>query len=225
MSLVLKDINKTYPSGNTQIQVLKGLSADLKEGEITAIIGQSGSGKSTLLSILAGIEKPDSGEVWMNGVHFSSLNENEKTDFRGQNIGIIFQQFHLMSHLTALENVILPLQILGHSKKESVERASELLQMVGLEKRMQHLPSELSGGENQRVCIARSLSTKPKIILSDEPSGSLDVQTGTKIMELFFKIMGDLKCTTVLVTHDLSLAQSCHQVLSLQAGQLCKAGF
>lgn len=223
MSLVVRNVSKSYQNLNHKIQVLKNINFEIQTGQLTAIMGPSGSGKSTLLSLLSGLSSPDTGDIIINGNSIHDKSETEKTLFRGQNIGIIFQQFHLLSHLSALENVTLPLQILENKKtKEQSLKAQSLLEQVGLKDRLTHRPSELSGGEKQRICIARSLITDPKVIYADEPSGSLDTATGKKVMDLFFEIILKNKKTALLVTHDKDLAQKCHEIYVLQSGTMCK---
>jgi putative ABC transport system ATP-binding protein len=183
-----------------------------------AIVGQSGSGKSTLLSLLAGLDQADSGEVVVDGVNISAMSEEQITEFRGQNIGIIFQQYHLVAHLTSLENVMLPMEILGRPDAEA--QAQALLKEMGLEHRMNQFPSRMSGGECQRVAIARALAVRPKILLADEPSGNLDTHTGEKVMDIFFNAAKKYQITTILVTHSEELAKRCQKTLRLCEGQL-----
>ena len=218
MSLVLKDVRKSFHQGETEIEVLKGLNVQIEPGQVVSIIGQSGSGKSTLLSILAGLERADAGDILVDTVNLTPMSEQQLTLFRAQNISIVFQQYHLIAHLTALENVMLALEIL--KMENAKERAEEALKELGLGHRLEHFPSQLSGGECQRVAIARALVVKPKILLADEPSGNLDTHTGDKVMEVFFDIVKKHKITTVLVTHSESLAQKCQRTLRLEEGQL-----
>lgn len=218
MSLVLKDLKKGFLQGDAQIQVLKGLNVQVEPGEVVSIVGQSGSGKSTLLSILAGLERADSGAILVDSVDLTPMTEQELTLFRAQNIAIVFQQYHLMSHLTAVENVMLGLEILKMEKPR--ERAEEALKELGLGHRLHHFPSQLSGGECQRVAIARALVVKPKILLADEPSGNLDIHTGDKVMDVFFDIVKKHNITTLLVTHSEQLAKRCQRILRLNEGQL-----
>jgi putative ABC transport system ATP-binding protein len=218
VSLVLKDVRKGFHQGEANIQVLKGLNVSIEAGQVVSIIGQSGSGKSTLLSLLAGLEKADGGEILVDNVNLVPFNEQQMTSFRAQNIAIVFQQYHLIAHLTALENVMLALEILKMENPK--ERAEEALKELGLGHRLTHFPSQLSGGECQRVAIARALVVKPKILLADEPSGNLDTQTGEKVMDVFFEIVRKHKITTVLVTHSEVLAKKCERILRLEEGQL-----
>jgi putative ABC transport system ATP-binding protein len=221
MSLQIKNLQKGFFQGEDKVQVLKSVNADIKNGEVVAIVGQSGSGKSTLLSLLAGLDQADSGQVLVDGKDMTALNEKQITEFRGKNIGIVFQQYHLVSHLTALENVMLPMEILGKSDIESSAKA--LLKEMGLEHRLDQFPSRMSGGECQRVAIARALAVKPKILLADEPSGNLDIHTGEKVMEIFFESAKKYQITTILVTHSEALAKRCQRVLRLSEGQLLEA--
>ena len=218
MSLTLANVRKSFHQGETEIAVLKGLNVQIEPGQIVSIVGQSGSGKSTLLSILAGLERADTGDISVDKINLTPLAEKELTLFRAQNIAIVFQQYHLISHLTALENVMLALEILkiGNAK----ERAEEVLKELGLGHRLNHFPSQLSGGECQRVAIARALVVKPKILLADEPSGNLDTHTGDKVMDVFFDVVRKQKITTILVTHSEALAQRCERRLRLEEGLL-----
>ncbi|KYG69249.1 ABC transporter ATP-binding protein [Bdellovibrio bacteriovorus] len=218
MSLVLNDVRKSFRQGETEIQVLKGLDVSIEPGQVVSIVGQSGSGKSTLLSILAGLERADGGEILVDKVNLTPLSEQEITLFRAQNIAIVFQQYHLIAHLTALENVMLALEILKIEGPR--EKAKEALEELGLGHRLNHFPSQLSGGECQRVAIARALVVKPKILLADEPSGNLDTHTGDKVMDVFFDIVRKHKITTILVTHSEALAKKCERTLRLEEGRL-----
>jgi putative ABC transport system ATP-binding protein len=219
MSLLnIENISKTFLQGDNDIQVLDDLSFQLEKGRAASIIGQSGSGKSTLLSLLAGLDRPDQGQIKFCGQSFSSMNEDQLTMLRNGKIGIIFQQFHLISHLTALENVCLPLEIQGG--KLDLNKAKEFLDRVGLADRSDHLPSQLSGGEKQRVAIARSLIIKPELLLADEPSGSLDHDTGKDVMKLIFDLAVEEKSGLVLVTHNRELAVQCNEMWQLKNKQL-----
>jgi putative ABC transport system ATP-binding protein len=218
MSLELKNLQKKFLQGEVEIQVLRGLNVQIEPGQIVSVVGQSGSGKSTLLSLLAGLERPESGEILVDGVDLSSLSEKNLTTFRAQNIAIVFQQYHLIAHLTALENVMLALEILKVDDAEELSRKA--LVELGLGHRLEHFPSQLSGGECQRVAIARALVVRPKILLADEPSGNLDIHTGEKVMEVFFEIVRKYKITTLLVTHSEALAKKCDRILHLEEGLL-----
>lgn len=216
--LELNGIVKSYYQGKNEVKVLKGLDLSLSKGESLAILGQSGSGKSTLLSLLCGLDQPDKGSLTLNGVNFKSLSEDELTVLRSKKIGIIFQNFHLLPHLSALENVSLPQEVLGDRNAKT--QAAELLQKVGLADRLNHFPGQLSGGEKQRVAIARALSIGPELILADEPSGSLDEKTGEAIMKLMFDLIKERESSLILVTHNIELAKSCQKVMNLQNGKL-----
>ncbi len=218
MSLILKNISKTYRQGEVEIPVLVNLNAEIEPVEVVSIVGQSGSGKSTLLSILAGLERANSGEILVDSVNLANLTERALTLFRAQNISIVFQQYHLIAHLTALENVMIALEILKIEKPK--QRAEEALLELGMGHRLNHFPNQLSGGECQRVAIARALVMKPKILLADEPSGNLDIQTGEKVMDVFFSVVRRHKITTILVTHSDLLADKCDRILRLEQGQL-----
>lgn len=218
MSLTLKQVTKGFRQGDTEIQVLKGLNVEIQPGQVVSIVGQSGSGKSTLLSLLAGLERADGGEIRVDNIDLVPLSEHDLTLFRAQNIAIVFQQYHLMSHLTAVENVMLALEILQMENPR--QRAEDALKELGLGHRLNHFPSQLSGGECQRVAIARALVVKPKILLADEPSGNLDTHTGDKVMDVFFDIVKKHKITTLLVTHSEQLASRCERILRLEEGYL-----
>lgn len=221
MSLVLQNVKKGFKQGESRIDVLQGLNVEIGDGAVVSIVGHSGSGKSTLLSILAGLERSDSGEIIVGGKDISKLTEQELTKFRAENISIVFQQYHLVAHLTAVENVMLGLEILG--QKDAEARAIKALEELGLGHRLEHFPSQLSGGECQRVAIARALVVNPKILLADEPSGNLDTHTGEKVMDVFFDVVKKHKITTILVTHSEQLADRCDRKLRLQLGQIKEA--
>lgn len=218
MSLKVSQLNKTYQQGSESLSIIKDLNLELEDGKNISIVGESGSGKSTLLAMLAGLDKPDSGSILVNNTDITKLNEDEMTKFRAKNISIVFQQYHLVDHLTALENVMLPLEILGNS--EAKVRAESLLEELGLSHRLKHIPAELSGGECQRVAIARALIVEPKLLLADEPSGNLDTKTGNKVMDLFFETIKKHKIMTILVTHSESLAQKTEKTYKLNNGSL-----
>ncbi|MES2767622.1 MAG: ABC transporter ATP-binding protein [Bdellovibrionota bacterium] len=218
MSVEIQNLQKNFYQGETKIEVLKNVSAQIKKGEIVAIIGESGSGKSTLLSLLSGLDRADTGSIIVDTTDMSKLSERQMTGFRAANISIVFQQYHLLSHLTALENVMLPAEIL--SRENIKDDAKKLLSDMGLDHRLNHFPSQLSGGESQRVAIARALITKPNLLLADEPSGNLDTKTGDSVMHSFFDIVKKHQMTTLLVTHSEALAQRCQRVLRLENGVL-----
>ena len=214
----LNKISKTYFQGTQRIEVLYGLNLDVKSSEAVAILGQSGTGKSTLLSLLAGLDVPDFGTIEVNKQDLSKLSQDKLSQFRAKNLGVIFQQYHLMSNLTALENVGIPLELQKVNNFQSA--ALEALKMVGLSHRISHFPSQLSGGECQRVAIARAIVGKPKLILADEPSGNLDDKTGQEVMDLLFKLCKEREQTLILVTHNHDLAQNCDRTLVLKDGKL-----
>jgi len=214
----LKDLGMSYALESGKLTVLKGVDVFIGDGETVAIVGPSGSGKTTLLLLLAGLELPQVGDIKLNGTNLADLTPDDLADLRRDNLGIIFQSFHLVPSLTALGNATLPLEIAG--KDNAKQRAAELLEKVGLGERMDHYPSQLSGGEQQRVAIARALVHAPKLVLADEPTGNLDVNTGAKIIELLFNLNADAGSTLVLVTHDEEIAKRCQRVLRLHEGKL-----
>ena len=221
MSLEVKSLKKGFGQGDKVVSVLKGAEFKISRGETLSIVGQSGSGKSTLLSLLCGIDRPDEGEISLDGQSYQSLNEDELAKIRSSKVGIIFQNFHLIPHLNALENVELSLQILGEDNSET--RAKEVLKRVGLGHRLDHYPTQLSGGEKQRVAIARSLVINPQFLLADEPSGSLDEKTGGDVISLLFELVEENNTGLILVTHNQNLAKRCQKVLSLEQGKLNEA--
>ena len=214
----LHKISKTYFQGTQRIEVLYNLSLEVESSESVAILGQSGSGKSTLLSLLAGLDLPDFGSVSVGHQDLSKLSQDELSQFRSKNLGIVFQQYHLMSNLTALENVGIPLELQKTDNFNSAAR--EALKLVGLSHRIAHFPAQLSGGECQRVAIARAIVGKPKLILADEPSGNLDDKTGKEVMDLLFRLCKERKQTLILVTHNHDLAYNCDRTLVLKDGKL-----
>ncbi len=216
--VAVRNLRKSYGQGEAKVEVLKGIDLAITKGETLALIGKSGSGKSTLLSLLAGLDQSDEGEIIIAGKSISSMNEKELTGFRASHMGIVFQQFHLVSTLTALENVLLPLELLKRAGAQ--DTAKNLLESVGLSHRSHHLPSQLSGGESQRVAIARALAISPSILFADEPSGNLDEETGDKVMDLLFGMVTKTGTTLVLVTHDQDLAKRCKRVVHLEHGSL-----
>lgn len=214
-------VSKTYEQAGAPIEVLRGLELEISPGETVAILGQSGSGKSTLLSLLAGLDRPTSGAVRIAGQDLAALGESELARFRASRIGIVFQQFHLLAHLTALENVALPLEIIRDAGAQ--ERAAQLLGRVGLSHRLEHQSAQLSGGEKQRVAIARAIAARPALLLADEPSGNLDVRTGVDVMNALFEQVRLEKMALLLVTHDEGLAARCDRTLRLLDGKLVAA--
>ena len=217
----LNKISKAYFQGSQRTEVLSQLSLQVESNKSVAILGQSGSGKSTLLTLLAGLDHPDFGEVSIDGQNLAQLSQDELSRFRSKTMGIVFQQYHLMNNLTALENVGIPLELQKVSHYETAAR--EALKMVGLSHRLAHFPSQLSGGECQRVAIARAIVSEPKIILADEPSGNLDDKTGEEVMSLLFRLCQDRGQTLILVTHNHELAKSCDRTLMLKGGKFIPA--
>jgi putative ABC transport system ATP-binding protein len=201
-----------------ELTILDDISFDLKSGETLAIVGASGSGKTTLLGLLAGLDQPSTGEVFLAGQALSSMDENQRAQLRQQQVGFVFQSFHLLPTLTALENVMLALEIAHHSKVK--ERAKEALEMVGLGHRLSHYPRQLSGGEQQRVAIARAFANEPAIMFADEPTGNLDRRTGNDIADLLFDLNQRVQTALVLVTHDPQLAERCQITHTIDGGRL-----
>jgi putative ABC transport system ATP-binding protein len=211
-------LKKTYKLGNTEVQALRGVDLNASAGEFLAVMGVSGSGKSTLLHLLGGLDRPSEGSIKIDGVDISRLKDNQLADIRSKKIGFVFQFFNLLTRLTALRNVRLPLEIAGSSAKEAQKRALELLKLVGLEERADHRPTELSGGEQQRVAVARALTNNPKIILADEPTGNLDTKTGLDILQLLKQITKEKGRTLIIVSHDLRVAELADKTMNLQDG-------
>ncbi|MBC7756154.1 MAG: ABC transporter ATP-binding protein [Bdellovibrio sp.] len=216
--ILATNLAKSVGEGDAIIEILRNLHLEVAQGESVAIVGSSGSGKSTLLGLLAGLDIPTSGSVTVEGAPFSSLNEDARAAVRGQRMGFVFQSFQLLGTMTALENVMLPMQLAN--RKDASEVAIATLEKVGLADRITHYPKQLSGGEQQRVAIARAFAPQPAILFADEPTGNLDVTTGERIIELLFSLNKASNSTLILVTHDTHLAQRCQRVLTLRDGQL-----
>ncbi|MCX2695500.1 MULTISPECIES: ABC transporter ATP-binding protein [Ochrobactrum] len=214
----LENVHLTLGHAASSVHVLKGVSLSIMQGRSVGIVGPSGSGKSTLLMVLAGLEHVDQGSVKIAGETISQMSEDQAAAFRGANIGIVFQSFHLIPNMTALENVAVPLELAG--RKDAFEVAERELRAVGLGERLTHYPSELSGGEQQRVAIARALAPSPKILIADEPTGNLDTATGRQITDLLFSKQRENGLTMVLVTHDPSLAARCDQEIPVRSGRI-----
>lgn len=216
--LEVRDVKKTYRMGKVLVPALRGVSFDVKEREILTIFGPSGSGKSTLLHLMGCLDHPDEGEILIEGSNVLKLSDDELAELRLTKIGFVFQFFNLLPRLTALKNVELPLIIAGVPEKESFKRAEEMLKLVDLEDRMNHRPSELSGGEQQRVAMARALINNPKIVLADEPTGNLDTKTGWEIVQLMKKLNKEKAQTFVVVTHDPHIAEAANRIIHLKDG-------
>jgi len=215
-----RDLVKEYPQGTTTLRVLKGVNMSVEEGEFIAIMGPSGSGKSTLLNMIGALDRPTSGKVYVRGVDLSTLNDNQLAELRNKEIGFIFQFFNLIPRMDAIGNVELPLAIRGAPRGERRERAAELLKTVGLGERMHHKPSQLSGGEQQRVAIARSLANDPDLLLCDEVTGNLDTKTGDDIIHLLRRLNTEVGKTFVLITHDPRVSQNTDRMLLLRDGMI-----
>jgi len=216
----LENVWKIYQLGKVELPVLKGINLEIAPGNFVVILGPSGSGKSTLLHIIGLLDTPTKGKVFLRDQDTSQLSEDELAQIRGKKIGFIFQQFNLLPNLTALENVMIPMVFQGIIEKERTERAEFLLESVGLKERILHRPFELSGGEQQRIAIARSLSNNPEVIVADEPTGNLDSTTGQKIMETLINLHEKEQKTIIVVTHDPAIAEYSEQIINIKDGQL-----
>ncbi len=217
-----KQVTKSFKSGEIEVQAVRGITCAILPGELTAIVGPSGCGKSSLLSMIGAIDIPTTGQVLVNGVDIAAISDYERTLLRRREIGFVFQAFNLMPTLTALENAALPLELDGVSKSEAQDRAKHGLEQVGLGSRITHLPSQLSGGEQQRVAVARALVTKPTLLLADEPTGNLDSAGSQQVMRLLRDLVGDQGQTVVMVTHDHEIADAADRVLSMKDGVIDK---
>jgi putative ABC transport system ATP-binding protein len=213
-----RDVFLTLGEGVSKVRVLDGIGLEIEESESVAVLGPSGSGKSTLLMVMAGLERADSGTVEVGGQSLNGMSEDALASFRGRSIGIIFQSFHLIPNMTALENVAVPLELAG--EREAFTKAAHELEAVGLGNRKSHYPGQLSGGEQQRVAIARALAPDPLILIADEPTGNLDGETGSQIADILFAKQVERGTTLVLVTHDASLARRCGRILRVRAGRI-----
>jgi putative ABC transport system ATP-binding protein len=216
--LSARGIGKTVKSGSSDLVILREIELSVTAGEAVAIVGASGSGKSTLLAILAGLDTPSVGTVEVDGADLFALDEDARAELRGRSVGFVFQSFQLLPSLTALENVMLPLEL--RKDAEAQAKAQEILQRVGLTDRLGHYPKHLSGGEQQRVALARAFAVRPKLLFADEPTGSLDAEAGADVIELVFELNRSFGTTLVMVTHDEHLAQSCGRVVRLVAGRI-----
>ncbi len=216
--ILLENVDLTLGSGPSRVHVLREVNLAVARGESIGLVGPSGSGKSTLLMVVAGLERIDSGRVVVAGQDFAGLDEDRLALFRGAQIGFVFQAFHLIETMNALENVAVPLELAGRG--DAFERAATVLGQVGLGERLSHYPAQLSGGEQQRVAIARALAPDPKILIADEPTGNLDTETGRDIADLIFRSVADRGTTLVLVTHDAELAGRCDRTVRIASGQI-----
>ena len=216
--LTASHVTKQVSSPEGSLTILSDVSFAIDKGDSVAVVGASGAGKSTLLALLAGLDLPTSGEIWLDGNNLTTLDEDGRAAVRAASVGFVFQSFHLVPSLNALENVMLPLELAG--KPEPRKIADEIMQKVGLGERWSHYPSQLSGGEKQRVAIARAFATEPAVLFADEPTGNLDSRTGDNIVELMFELNRNSSTTLILVTHDNSLAARCDRILGLDAGKL-----
>ena len=220
MSLIIaENLRQEYQSGGRPLVVLNDVSLSVEPESFVAIIGPSGSGKTTLLGLLAGLDRPTSGRVVLDGNDLSRLSDDQRAVFRARNVGFVFQTFQLIPTLTALENVMVPVELSGGAR-DAESRAHELLRNVGLADRTHHYPAQLSGGEQQRVALARAFANRPKVMFADEPTGNLDTETGRRIIDLLVELNQAMKTTLVLVTHDLDLANRAHRVIRLMGGQI-----
>ncbi len=221
-AILLEDVHVTLPSRAGPVAVLRGIDFGVAAGDAIAVVGPSGSGKSTLLMVIAGLERATGGRMSVQGIDYATLDEDGLARLRAANIGIVFQSFHLVPTMTALENVALPLEFLDHDDAFEASRAA--LAEVGLSHREAHFPGQLSGGEQQRVALARALAPRPSLILADEPTGNLDLTTGAQVMDLLFELKARTGATLLLITHDRSLAKRCDRIVSLADGRIVSAG-
>lgn len=217
-AIVLRGIDLSLGQGAARVHILKSLSLSIGRGESVGLVGPSGSGKSTLLMVMAGLERPDAGSVIIAGEDVTGMDEDSLARFRGRHAGIVFQSFHLIPTMTALENVAVPLELAGDA--HAFDKAAAELEAVGLGGRLDHYPAQMSGGEQQRTALARALSVRPRILFADEPTGNLDETTGRSIVDLMFAMQAERGTTLVLVTHDRSLAERCDRVVRLRSGTI-----
>ncbi len=223
--LKTENLHKIYAEGTSmEVHALRGVNIEIKKGEMVAFMGPSGCGKTTLLNLLGGIDKPTKGRIFINGQDIKELLDTEMTEFRLHNIGYIFQLFNLFEFLSALENTVLPLLLTDTTRLEAEEEAKMLLRQMGLGDKIYHLPNELSGGEQQRVAVSRALLMNPSIILGDEPTGDLDQETSSDIMNLFVSINENYKQTFLVVTHSEHIAQFCHRTIRIIDGEIVESG-
>jgi putative ABC transport system ATP-binding protein len=216
--LAARNVSKQVSSPEGSLTILSNVSFAIDKGDSVAVVGASGAGKSTLLALLAGLDLPTEGEIWLDGVNLTNLDEDGRAAVRAASVGFVFQSFHLVPSLNALENVMLPLELAGFDSPR--QKAMDILQQVGLGERWSHYPAQLSGGEKQRVAIARSFATEPAVLFADEPTGNLDSRTGGHVIDLMFELNRNSSTTLVLVTHDKSLAARCDRIIGLDGGLL-----
>ena len=216
--LAARNVSKQVSSPEGSLTILSNVSFAIDKGDSVAVVGASGAGKSTLLALLAGLDLPTEGEIWLDGVNLTNLDEDGRAAVRAANVGFVFQSFHLVPSLNALENVMLPLELAGLDSPR--QKAMDILQQVGLGERWSHYPAQLSGGEKQRVAIARSFATEPAVLFADEPTGNLDSRTGEHVIDLMFELNRNSSTTLVLVTHDKTLAARCDRIIGLDGGLL-----
>ena len=221
-AIELRDVHLSLGRAAARVHILKGVSLDVAAGEAVGLVGPSGSGKSTMLMVMAGLERPDSGLVRLDGQDIGAMNEDGLARFRGARVGIVFQSFHLIPTMTALENVAIPLELQGRADAEAI--AARELRAVGLGERLSHYPTQLSGGEQQRVALARALAPNPAILVADEPTGNLDEASGQSIVELMFALRRERGATLVLVTHDATLAARCDRTIWIRSGEIVADG-
>ena len=217
--LEVKNIRKAYKQGSSELEILKGINVEIRQGEAICIVGASGAGKSTLLHILGTLDRPNSGEVLFEGEELFKKPDEELARFRNQTLGFVFQFHHLLAEFSAYENISMPARLAGQSMKDCRRRTDELIAFMGLSHRKHHFPSELSGGEQQRVAIARALMNNPKILMADEPTGNLDLENSRKIQQLFFDLQKEMKLTLIVVTHDRDFAARFPRQLRMTDGQ------
>lgn len=217
--MIAKNLRKSYPQGAGELEILKDVGIEIKKGEALSIVGASGAGKSTLLQILGTLDRPTGGELYYEGADLLNMKDDELSHFRNEKMGFVFQFHHLLSEFSALENVTIPLRVAGESKADAEAKAADMLKSMGLDHRLNHYPSELSGGELQRVAIARALIRRPQILFADEPTGNLDSANGAHVQELFFQLKESFGLTLVVVTHDQSFARKFTRTLRISDGR------
>ena len=218
--LRLENVSKIYQMGEVEVPALQNVSVDILKGDFVAIIGASGSGKSTMMNLVGCLDIPTNGRIFLKGKDITRMSESNLATLRGETIGFIFQQYHLIPSISAFDNVMLPLEFLELDEQEAVKRSKELLKLVDLQDKTHHLPTQLSGGQQQRVSIARSLAANPEVILADEPTGALDSKTGKNILELLHRLWKEEGKTIIMVTHDLNLAKYAHTIIELKDGKI-----